>query len=158
MTILNEELWFPDVTQAYKDGLLAIGGDLSSERLLLAYKSGIFPWFEKGQPILWWTPDPRFVLYPEQLKISKSMRQTLRNNAFNITFNTAFDKVIKSCAQIKRNGELGTWITESMIKSYIKLHQLGFAKSIEVWQNKVLVGGFIRYQFRKRILWRKYVF
>lgn len=141
MHFLNHNIVFPKVENADEEGLLATGGDLSSERLLLAYKSGIFPWFEDGQPILWWSPNPRFVLFPENLKVSKSMKQTLRNSDFKVTVNNAFKDVITSCSQTKRNGEVGTWITESMIEGYIKLHQLGHAKSIEVWQNNELVGG-----------------
>ena len=141
MTVLNEKIWFPDINTANNDGLLAIGGDLSVKRLILAYKNGIFPWYEEGQPLLWWSPDPRFVLFPEELKVSKSTRQVLRNKNFIVTVNKAFENVIRSCSEIKRNGETGTWITESMIKSYIKLYDLGYAKSVEVWQNDELIGG-----------------
>jgi len=141
MIVLNEHMIFPEVSKADAEGLLAIGGDLSPERLLLAYKSGIFPWFEEGQPILWWSPNPRFVLFPEQLKMSKSTRQILRNKDFVVTVNKDFEAVIRSCSQIKRNGEAGTWITNDMINAYLKLHQLGYAKSIEVWQNEELIGG-----------------
>lgn len=142
MQYLTQSLKFPDVNEANQDGLLAIGGDLSTERLLLAYSKGIFPWFELGAPILWWSPDPRFVLFPNKLKVSKSMRQVLRNKNFTVTVNNSFNKVIRSCAEISRNGEVGTWITESMIKAYMELHELGFAKSIEVWNDDNLVGGF----------------
>ncbi len=141
MYYLNQELWFPDVNKASTEGILAIGGDLSAERLLLAYKSGIFPWFETDEPILWWSPDPRFVLFPEKLKVSKSMRQVLRNSDFTITINKAFRDVMLKCSEIKRNGQQGTWITENMINGYVKLNELGFAKSVEVWQNDELVGG-----------------
>ncbi len=141
MYYLNQELWFPDVNKASTEGILAIGGDLSAERLLLAYKSGIFPWFETDEPILWWSPDPRFVLFPEKLKVSKSMRQVLRNSDFTITVNKAFRDVMLKCSEIKRNGQQGTWITENMINGYVKLNELGFAKSVEVWQNDELVGG-----------------
>ncbi|AXT18380.1 leucyl/phenylalanyl-tRNA--protein transferase [Flavobacteriaceae bacterium AU392] len=141
MIILDENIEFPNVENANEEGLLAIGGDLSVQRLLLAYKSGIFPWFENDQPILWWSPDPRFVLFPTELKVSKSMKQILKNSDFVVTVNTAFKDVIRTCSQIKRNGESGTWITESMIEAYLKLHHLGYAKSVEVWQNKELVGG-----------------
>lgn len=133
---------FPDVSNASEDGLLAVGGDLSPERLLLAYKSGIFPWFENDETIMWWSPDPRFVLYPEDLKVSKSMKQVLRNSDFEITINKDFDAVIKACASFKRIGQDGTWITEGMIAAYNKLHALGYAKSVEVWLNNELVGGF----------------
>lgn len=141
MIILDENIEFPNVENANEEGLLAIGGDLSVQRLLLAYKSGIFPWFENDQPILWWSPDPRFVLFPTELKVSKSMKRILKNSDFVVTVNTAFKDVIRACSRIKRNGESGTWITESMIEAYLKLHHLGHAKSVEVWQNKELVGG-----------------
>lgn len=141
MQYLNQDLWFPNVSKASPDGVLAIGGDLSVERLLLAYKSGVFPWFEANQPILWWSPNPRFVLFPEKLKVSKSMNQVLRNSNYTVTVNKAFKAVIKSCSKIKRNGQNDTWITNNMIDAYIKLHELGYAKSIEVWRDHVLVAG-----------------
>ncbi|KJD31724.1 leucyl/phenylalanyl-tRNA--protein transferase [Tamlana nanhaiensis] len=137
---LTEALWFPDPSEANSEGLLAFGGDLSVSRLLLAYKMGIFPWYDQ-EPILWWAPNPRFVLFPEKLKISKSMRQVLRNGDFKVTVNKAFIEVITACSVQKRQGQDGTWITQSMIESYTKLHELGFAKSVEVWQNNTLVGG-----------------
>lgn len=139
---LTKNILFPNVNEANKDGLLAVGGDLSVERLLLAYKSGIFPWFETNEPILWWSPDPRFVLFPEKLKVSKSMKQVLRNSSFKVTINKAFDEVIYQCSIIKRNGQSGTWISKSMINAYTKLHELGYAKSVEVWKNDNLVAGF----------------
>jgi len=139
---LTNEIAFPNVNKANKDGLLAIGGDLSVERLLLAYKSGIFPWFENDEPVLWWSPDPRFVLFPEKLKVSKSMKQVLRNSSFKVTTNTAFEEVIMQCSKIKRGGQSGTWITNNMIKAYTELHKLGYAKSVEVWENEELVAGF----------------
>lgn len=141
MEFLTYEIKFPEVAQASPEGLLAIGGDLSVERLLLAYRSGIFPWFDKTQPILWWSPDPRFVLFPEKLKISKSMKQLFNRKAFDITYNTCFDKIIEECSKIKRKGQKGTWITSEMIKAYTKLHELGFATSVEVWLEGELVGG-----------------
>ncbi len=141
MYFLTDDIWFPNVSHANTDGLLAVGGDLSVQRLLLAYKSGIFPWFNKGEPILWWSPNPRFVLFPEKLKVSKSMRQALRNSNFEITVNQEFKRVINACAQVKRNGQTDTWITQSMMDAYVALHELGYAKSIEVWQDKKLVGG-----------------
>lgn len=141
MYFLNQDLWFPNVNEATAEGLLAIGGDLSVERILLAYNSGIFPWFESEEPILWWSPDPRFVLFPEKLKISKSMKQVLRKQDFEVTVNKDFEKVIRACSKVKRKGQLDTWITESMIEAYTKLHELGHAKSIEVWQQDELVGG-----------------
>jgi leucyl/phenylalanyl-tRNA--protein transferase len=141
MHVLTKKIEFPDVSISTKDGLLAIGGDLSVKRLVLAYKSGIFPWFEIDQPILWWSPDPRFVLFPNKLKISKSMNQFLKKNTYRITYNKAFKDVIQHCSKISRTGQEGTWITKDMISSYCKLHELGFAKSVEVWDKEDLVGG-----------------
>jgi leucyl/phenylalanyl-tRNA--protein transferase len=132
---------FPPVTYADKDGLLAAGGDLSTERLLLAYKSGIFPWFSEVQPILWWSPDPRFILFPQELVVSKSMQKVIGRNEFEITMNTEFAHVIDYCARVKRKGQRGTWITEDMKRAYIDLHQLGHALSVEARQNGKLVGG-----------------
>lgn len=142
MQYLTQDIKFPDVNEATQDGLLAIGGDLSPERLLLAYSKGIFPWYEKDAPILWWSPDPRFVLFPEKLKVSKSMRQVMRNRNYKVTVNKDFKSVIQECSIVKRNGQEGTWITNPMIDAYIKLHELGYAKSIEVWNDNILVGGF----------------
>jgi len=142
MHYLTQDIHFPDVTKATKEGLLAMGGDLSVERLLLAYKTGIFPWFEHDEPILWWSPNPRFVLFPEKLKVSKSMKQILKNQDFVVTVNQDFKSVITECSKVMRLGQAGTWITENMIEAYIALHTLGYAKSVEVWQDGVLVGGF----------------
>ena len=142
MYALNDTLWFPDIGLASSDGLLAIGGDLRPERLLLAYKSGIFPWFNTNDPILWWSPDPRFVLFPKDLKISKSMKQVLKSKKYTVTFNTAFEAVIEQCALIKRKGQNDTWITADMKKAYINMHALGYAVSVEVWNKTTLVGGF----------------
>ena len=141
MFLLNHRLLFPDVEKADEDGLLAVGGDLSPERLLLAYKNGIFPWFNEDSMILWWSPDPRMVLFPEKVKISKSMAQVIKSNRFRITWNTQFEEVVNECSAIKRQGQEGTWITPEMKSAYSKLHQMGIAKSIEVWENDVLVGG-----------------
>jgi len=141
MFYLTEKLEFPDVSFATEDGLLAFGGDLSPERLLLAYRKGIFPWFNEEEPILWWSPDPRFVLFPENLKVSKSMRQVLRNKDFVVTVNKDFQSVISECVKAKRYGQDSTWITDGMQEAYLKLHQLGYAKSIEVWLDEELVGG-----------------
>ncbi|MBD3749846.1 MAG: leucyl/phenylalanyl-tRNA--protein transferase [Sphingobacteriales bacterium] len=138
---LNDELIFPNPALAEQDGLLALGGDLSPERLMLAYQNGIFPWYNEDTPILWYSPHERFVLLPEEIKISKSMRQIIHSQKFKITFNTAFKAVIQACAEMKRNHQDGTWITQDMQQAYIRLHELGFAHSIEVWQNKELVGG-----------------
>ena len=141
MYFLLKEFFFPDVTEADRDGILAVGGDLSPERLLLAYQSGIFPWFDSDDPILWWAPHQRMVLFPDELVASKSMRSILRKEIFSVTFNKDFRSVISNCSQIRRNGQRGTWITSEMIEAYVKLHELGFAKSVEVWQNNELVGG-----------------
>ncbi|EPR73234.1 Leucyl/phenylalanyl-tRNA--protein transferase [Winogradskyella psychrotolerans RS-3] len=141
MYFLTDKIEFPDVSEASAEGLLAVGGDLSPERLLHAYSKGIFPWFQDEEPILWWSPDPRFVLFPEDLKVSKSMTQVLKKDNFKVTINKAFKAVVENCAKAKRNDQDGTWITDNMVDAYYKLHQLGYAKSIEVWQNDELVGG-----------------
>jgi len=141
MFILDKSLYFPPVDSASAEGVVAFGGDLSPERLLLAYKSGIFPWYSEGYPITWYSPNPRMVLFPKEVKISKSMRQFLKKNSFKIKFNSAFADVIHSCKTIKRKGEAGTWITDDMEKAYIELHKQGLAKSVEVYQNNELVGG-----------------
>jgi leucyl/phenylalanyl-tRNA---protein transferase len=141
MKYLTPNMPFPDVSEASEEGLLAVGGDLSTERLLYAYKKGIFPWFSAEEPILWWSPNPRFVLFPDKLKVSKSMKQVLRNSDFEITINKDFKSVITACSKIKRDGQDDTWITKSMIEAYVKLHELGYAKSVEVWQDYQLVGG-----------------
>jgi len=126
---------------ANPDGLLAIGGNLSVKRLLEAYCNGIFPWYEEGQPVLWYSPDPRMVLFPEKLKISKSMKQVLRKKIFRVTFNENFEAVINNCSTVLRNGQRGTWITADLKEALLKLHQLDIAQSVEVWQDEVLVGG-----------------
>lgn len=138
---LGDELYFPPATRASSEGIVAIGGDLSEERLLLAYQSGIFPWFSDGEPIIWWSPDPRFVLYPNHIKISKSMQQLFKKNAFEVTFDKDFEQVILNCKKIKREGQNGTWITNDMVDAYQSLHQKGYAHSVEVWQSGILVGG-----------------
>lgn len=141
MILLDKKLCFPNVNSASPEGIVAIGGDLSSKRLLLAYKSGIFPWYNEGEPIIWYSPNPRMVLFPKQLKISKSMRRVLRNKTFEVTYNQNFKEVIANCKTINREEQPGTWITNEMQQAYNKLHTLGIAKSVEVWQNKQLVGG-----------------
>jgi len=141
MHFLTDKIEFPDVSEATIDGLLAVGGDLSSERLIHAYSSGIFPWFDDEDPLMWWSPDPRFVLFPKDLKVSKSMKQVLKKKSFKVTVDKAFRAVIENCAIAKRNGQSGTWISDDMVEAYIKLHNLGYAKSIEVWKNDDLVGG-----------------
>ncbi|MEW5674771.1 leucyl/phenylalanyl-tRNA--protein transferase [Flavobacterium enshiense] len=141
MYLLTEELWFPPVSETHPSGIIAVGGDLSTERLLLAYHSGIFPWFEDGEPITWWSPNPRMVLFLDDLKISKSMRNILNRGVFKVTFNQDFKAVISNCQSVKREGQNGTWITDDMIEAYCKLHELGHAKSVEVWQEDQLIGG-----------------
>jgi leucyl/phenylalanyl-tRNA--protein transferase len=141
MHFLTDELVFPPVESANIEGLLAVGGDLSPERLLLAYQSGIFPWFDNDSIILWWSPDPRMVLYPKQIKISKSMKKVLRSNKFRLTKNTCFREVLEHCSSVPREGQDGTWITEDMKNAYLKLHERGIAKSYEVWEGDTLVGG-----------------
>ncbi len=137
---LDNEIIFPPVHLAEPDGLLAMGGDLSPERLLLAYKSGIFPWYE-GDHILWWCPDPRFVLFPDELRISKSIKPLLKRNDFEFTTDKAFAEVIHHCKKIVRPGQEGTWITDEVEKAYIKMHELGYAHSAEVWKDGELAGG-----------------
>ena len=141
MYYLSKDLFFPPVSYADSDGILAIGGDLSPERLQLAYNNGIFPWFNEGEPIIWWSPNPRMVLYLDELAVSKSMRNILNRNIFTVTFNRNFRDVISNCQQVKRDGQSGTWITNDMIEAYCRLNELGMAKSVEVWQNDQLVGG-----------------
>jgi leucyl/phenylalanyl-tRNA--protein transferase len=138
---LDEQLLFPEPDLAEPDGLLAVGGDLSTLRLLLAYQNGIFPWYSDDTPILWYSPHERFVLYPQELKISKSMRQVLRSGKFRVTTNTCFAEVIKACSVAPREGQDGTWITDDMQAAYIKLHEDGYAHSVEVWEQNELVGG-----------------
>jgi len=137
---LDKELYFPPVELAESDGLLAIGGDLSPERLLSAYRRGIFPWYE-GQFILWWSPDPRFVLIPGELKVSKSMKVLLNKNTFDFTINKSFKEVIHYCKEVKRPGQFGTWITDEVEAAYIHMHELGYAFSAEAWKDGELVGG-----------------
>jgi leucyl/phenylalanyl-tRNA--protein transferase len=139
---LDERLLFPDPGLAEADGLLAVGGDLAAERLLLAYSNGIFPWYSEDDPILWYSPHERFVLFPVRLKISKSMHRVLRDNKFTITTDTCFNEVIDACSAVPREGQDGTWINPDMKAAYNRLHQLGHAHSVEVWENGDLVGGF----------------
>lgn len=138
--VLDDKLWFPPVEEAMDDGMIAIGGDLSEERILLAYRHGIFPWYEGDVP-LWWCPDPRFVLLPDQLKVSKSMQTLLRKKTFRFTVNTAFAQVLHHCKHVKRDGQDGTWITDDVEYSYNQLHQRGYAHSAEAWLDDQLVGG-----------------
>ncbi len=141
MYFLSKDLYFPPVDKASTEGVLAIGGDLSVERLLLAYRSGIFPWFNEDEPILWWSPPERMVVVPSIYKVSKSIRNLLNQNKFQITFNQNFREVISNCQQVGRKDQDGTWISEDIVESYTKLHEMGIAKSVEVWQNEKLVGG-----------------
>lgn len=141
---------FPNPELANSEGLLAVGGDLHPERIITAYQSGIFPWFSEGQPILWWSPDPRMILYPEHLKVSKSMKLLFKKKAFEVTINKDFKSVITHCANVPRHGQDGTWITDEMKKTYVKLHQMGLAYSVEVWQNHNLVGGLYGIYLKKQ--------
>ena len=138
---LMDEIIFPPPEDAGPDGLLAVGGDLNSERLLLAYKLGIFPWYSEGQPILWWSPDPRLILEPDEFHVSRRLSQIIKKGTFKVTFDQAFESVIRACASVPRRGQEGTWITPEMQAAYICLHQQGFAHSAESWLNGELVGG-----------------
>ena len=141
MYFITKELYFPPVEEASYEGILAIGGDLSVKRLLLAYENGIFPWYNENEPILWWSPSERMVVNPNDYKVSKSLRNIINQKIFEVTINKDFEAVIKNCQKIKRKEQDGTWISNEVIKSYTKLHQLGKAMSFEVWQNGELVGG-----------------
>lgn len=141
MYFLSKELYFPPIEEASIEGILAIGGDLSVERLILAYKQGIFPWFNEDEPLLWWSPPDRMVVVPSIYKVSKSIRNLLNQNKFKVTFNQNFNEVITNCRKIHLKAQNGTWITKDIIESYSKLHLLGIAKSVEVWQGNELVGG-----------------
>jgi leucyl/phenylalanyl-tRNA---protein transferase len=138
---LTEEIVFPPPRLASEAGLLAVGGDLAPERLLLAYRNGIFPWYNEEEPILWWSPDPRFVLFPDRMKISRSLRGLLKKNLFTVTFDTSFREVVAACQEARRGQEEGTWITAAMAAAYIRLHEFGWAHSVEAWRDKTLVGG-----------------
>lgn len=139
--LLSEKIAFPPPHLTRKDGLLAVGGDLSQKRLLLAYRMGIFPWFSDGEPIMWWCPDPRLVLYPDELRIPKSLRKVLKKNLFQVTIDTAFKEVITECARVRLEAGEGTWIVEEMKAAYCQLHESGFAHSVEAWHNRDLAGG-----------------
>jgi len=138
---LNKELVFPDPSYAEEEGILALGGDLSVDRLVLAYANGIFPWYKEGSPILWWSPDPRMVLFPDRFKVSKSLKQLVRSGKYSYTFDKEFDEVIRKCAEIPRKHQESTWITREMLKAYSNLHKAGFAHSVETWFENKLVGG-----------------
>ncbi len=145
---LTKDLIFPPVDGA-EDGVVSIGGDLRPERLMLAYQLGIFPWYNEDQPIIWWSPDPRFVLFVDKVHVSRSMRRVLNSDKFNVTFNEAFEEVIWNCKTAERKGQEGSWITDEMLEAYIHLHNLGKAQSIEVWQDGDLVGGMYGVQVGK---------
>jgi len=138
----KDDVSFPPADLANEDGIIALGGDLSVERLLSAYSNGIFPWFNNNDPFIWWSPDPRFVLYPDDLKVSKSMRPYFNQKKFQVTVDQEFETVMRNCQRAKREGQGGgTWITESMVEGYVNLHQAGYAHSVEVWKAEQLVGG-----------------
>ncbi len=137
----ENKIHFPPLEEAKSSGLLAVGGDLSAERLLSAYKQGIFPWYGEGGPIMWWSPDPRCVILPDEFKVSRSLQKTINKNVYTVSSNKAFKEVIGMCAKIKREGQNGTWLQPEMIEAYIKLHRLGYAHSVEAWDNNELVGG-----------------
>lgn len=139
--VLGKELRFPSAEYSTARGVVAIGGDLSPERLLLAYKNGIFPWFNEGDPIIWWSLDPRMVLFPGKLKISKSMRPLFNQKRFKVTYNQNFTAVINGCRDVYRTGQGGTWISDDMTEAYVALHKMGYAHSVEVWEDTELVGG-----------------
>ena len=141
ITFLDDRLLFPPADYANSEGLLAVGGDLSPERLLLAYRNGIFPWFNEDSLLLWWSPDPRMVLFPSRIKVSKSMRNTIKRGHFRLSKDQAFDEVIRHCSEAYRPGQKGTWITEKMIEAYTTLFKKGIAHSYEVWEENELVGG-----------------
>lgn len=138
---LSERIEFPPAYLSRQDGLLAVGGDLAPERLLMAYSMGIFPWYNWDEPILWWSPDPRLVLFPEEIRISRSLVKFMRKSPFKVTLDTAFDRVIRSCAEIRLEQGEGTWITDNMLNAYKKLHHAGFVHSVETWDGDRLVGG-----------------
>lgn len=141
MHILTNEIIFPNVEEADESGILAIGGDLSVERLLCAYRNGIFPWYNEDEPLIWWSPDPRCVLYPDKLRVTKSMKQVLNNGRFRFTINRDFAAVINACKTVDRKDGLGTWINQDIVAAYTKLHEAGFALSAETWREGKLVGG-----------------
>jgi leucyl/phenylalanyl-tRNA--protein transferase len=139
--LLSDKLDFPPPHLARQDGLLAVGGDLSQKRLLLAYQMGIFPWYSDDEPIIWWSPDPRLVLYPWELKVSRSLKKTIRKGQFHVTLDTAFEQVITACAQVRIQKNEGTWIVDEMLDAYCRLHESGFAYSVEAWCDGELAGG-----------------
>ena len=139
--LLSDKIAFPPPHLAIRDGLLAVGGDLGQERLLLAYHMGIFPWFSDDEPIMWWSPDPRLVLYPQEIRVSKTLKKIIKKNMFQMTMDSAFVQVLESCAQVRLQNNEGTWINKDMIDAYCKLHESGFAHSVEAWYKGELAGG-----------------
>lgn len=139
--MLTDELKFPPVSQTSSAGILAVGGDVSPQRILLAYQSGIFPWYEENLPVYWYFPDPRFILFPQKLRINKTVKSLIRKNYFTVTVNKNFAAVIENCKNLERSGQLGTWITNDLMHTFLELHKMGFAHSVEVWQEGELVGG-----------------
>lgn len=139
--LLSDDIVFPPPHLASKEGLLAVGGDLGQKRLLLAYRMGIFPWFSSNEPIMWWSPDPRLILFPQAIRISRTLKKTIRKKMFRVTMDSAFVQVINMCAQVRRQDNQGTWIVDEMIEAYCKLHELGFAHSVEAWHQGELAGG-----------------
>jgi leucyl/phenylalanyl-tRNA---protein transferase len=138
---LSEKLDFPPAHFARSDGLLCVGGDLSSKRLILAYENGIFPWYSENEPLLWWSPDPRLVLFPDNIHISQSLKKKIKKSPFDIKIDNSFEQTIRSCALVRKKKNEDTWILPEMVDSYIKLHKLGYAHSIEAWKDNKLVGG-----------------
>ncbi len=151
MYLLKNQLYFPPVEETHSSGIIAFGGDLSTERLLLAYKNGIFPWYDDSEPITWWCPEYRMVVVPESFKPSKSMRNIFNKGLFQITFNQNFEEVIKNCQTIQRSDQQGTWISNEIVAAYTKLHHLGYVQSVEVWQKGELVGGLYGVDLGNRI-------
>ena len=141
MHLLGSEHTFPSAETASLEGVVAIGGDLDPNRILNAYKKGIFPWFENDNNLVWWSPDPRMVLFPKKIKISKSTKKIINQDYFKVTYNQSFNEVVECCSKVKRFGQNGTWITEGLKKAYNQLHEMGFAYSVEVWKDYELVGG-----------------
>ena len=141
MQQLGDDYKFPSPQSATNEGVVAVGGDLNPLRILEAYKNGIFPWFNDDDNLMWWSPDPRMILYPEKIKISKSFKSFLKKKEYRVSFNENFEDVIESCSNIKRVNQKGTWITNGLKQSFIELHQMGYAHSVEVWQNGVIIGG-----------------
>ena len=141
MQQLGDDYKFPSPQSATKEGIVAVGGDLNPLRILEAYKNGIFPWFNDDENLMWWSPDPRMILFPEKIKISKSFKSFLKKKEYRVSFNENFEDVIESCSNIKRVNQKGTWITNGLKQSFIKLHQMGYAHSVEVWQHDVIIGG-----------------